>query len=807
MDYSKQNVAEVLLDVVYVVLGVAAVGACSLVTLLHGSQRSSDPTEKVLAAYRQDAEYADLEILYPLDETLFPPEIAPPTFRWKDRRADADAWLVAFDFQDNAGRMSFPSRAPEWTPSDGEWEIVKRRSLEKPAKVAILGYKQTDPQRILSRATISISTSKDEVGAPLFFREVNLPFLLAVKDPAAHIRWRFGEISSKKPPPIVLQKLPVCGNCHSFSADGSTLAMEVDAGNDKGSYAIVPIKEQIMLGWDKIITWSDYRRADNQKTFGLLCQVSPDGRYVVGTVKDRALVVYRPDLAFSQLFFLIKGIMAIYDRETLRFDALPGADDPRYVQTNGTWSPDGETIVFSRSHDKAYDLPVPPGQDYFLVPEQEAEEFLKGGRKFMYDLYRIPFNHGKGGKAEPIQGASDNGMSNYFPKFSPDGKWIVFCKAKSFMLLQPDSELYIIPAEGGEARRLRCNTGRMNSWHSWSPNGKWLVFSSKAYSIYTQLFLTHIDERGQSTPPVVLANFTEKDRAANIPEFANVTPGAIKQIHPEFLDDTNYVRAGVEFDRQGDCENAIRLYRKALEIDPNNAVALANWGACLLRLGKPQEAMSRLTRALEVKPDLANAHSNLGIALSRQNRIPEAVESFRGALRLDPDLALPHLYLGILLQHFGALKEAEAHLHEAVRLNPHDPVAHYTLGLLFCRQGNPGQGAVYFTDTLKEDSDYIPALVSLALVRATSNDETLRNGRQAVELATRACELSQYKHPEALHALAAAYAEVGRFADAVSTGNLAIRGANAAGDKTLADTIERALQLYHHQKPCRSDSP
>ena len=65
------------------------------------------------------------------------------------------------------------------------------------------------------------------------------------------------------------------------------------------------------------------------------------------------------------------------------------------------------------------------------------------------------------------------------------------------MLLQPDSELYIMPAAGGEARRLECNTARMNSWHSWSPNGKWLVFSSKANSPYTQLFLTHIDEQGQ----------------------------------------------------------------------------------------------------------------------------------------------------------------------------------------------------------------------------------------------------------------------------------------------------------------------
>jgi len=790
-----------------VALGAAAVGACSLVTLLQGSQKPADPTQKTPAARRENAQHRQLTILYPLDQTVFPPEIAPPTFRWEDRRAGADAWQVTFDFQDQGPRMSFTCRAPQWTPPDAEWESIKRRSLEKPAQVAILGYDQTDPQRILSRGAVSISTSKDEVGSPLFFREVNLPFLTAVKDPAAHIRWRFGEISSKGPPPIVLQKLPVCGNCHSFSADGSTLAMEVDSGNDKGSYAVAPIREHMTLDRDKIITWSDYRREDKEQTFGLLCQVSPDGRYVVGTVKDRALAVYRPDLAFSQLFFLVKGIMAIYDRETQSFYALPGADDPRHVQTNGTWSPDGKTIVFSRSRDQAYDPPGLRRHDSVLVPTREADEFLKGGRKFTYDLYRIPFNDGKGGKAEPIPGASNNGVSNYFPKFSPDGKWIVFCKAKSFMLLQPDSALYLIPAEGGEARRLRCNTGRMNSWHSWSPNGKWLVFSSKAYSVYTQLFLTHIDERGQSTPPAVLANFTERNRAANIPEFANVRPGAIKRIHAEFLDDTNYLRAGLEFSRQDDCENAVGLYRKALEVNPNNAAALASLGSCLLRLGKPQEAMSHLTRAVEAEPDLANAHSSLGMALSRQNRIPEAVESFRRALRLDPDLALPHLYLGTLLQQLGALEEAEAHLHEAVRLDPHDPFAHYNLGVLFCRVGNFRQGAVHFSDALEQEPDFIPALASLALVRATSHDETLRNGRQAVELATRACELAQYKHPEALHALAAAYAEAGRFGDAVSTANLATRVASAAGNKTLADTVERALGLYQQQKPFRSDTP
>ena len=101
-----------------------------------------------------------------------------------------------------------------------------------------------------------------------------------------------------------------------------------------------------------------------------------------------------------------------------------------------------------------------------------------------YDLYRVPFNDGKGGPPERIVGASQNGMSNSFPKVSPDGKWIVFVQAKNGEVMRPDSQLYIVPFAGGAARRLRSNMAPMNSWHSWSPNGKWLVFSSKARGPY-----------------------------------------------------------------------------------------------------------------------------------------------------------------------------------------------------------------------------------------------------------------------------------------------------------------------------------
>jgi hypothetical protein len=431
---------------------VAVAGSIAFTVLVFGCGRGPTPKPAdVVAAHRTSHGHAPLDLVNPLNGALFPQDIAAPKFRWKAGADRSDMWCVAVGDSGSIA-LSPALDTAEWTPSDDQWEAIKKASLDKSVTVAVIGISRYAPERILAAANITISTSGDDVGAPIFYREVNLPFKDAVKDPSK-IRWRFGPVSSKKQPPIVLDHLPVCGNCHSFSADGSVLGMDVDYANDKGSYAIAPVSEKIVLDDKKIITWDDYKKEDKQPTFGLLSQVSPSGRYVVSTVKDRSVFVPRPDLSYSQLFFPVKGILVVYDRQTETFSSLPGADDPQYVQSNPAWSPDEKYIVFARS--EAYELEGAGNRA--LLTEDECAEFLREGKTFLFDLYRVPFNDGKGGTPEPLTGASTNNMSNFFPKYSPDGKWIVFCKAKSFMLLQPDSELYIMPASGGEARRLACN--------------------------------------------------------------------------------------------------------------------------------------------------------------------------------------------------------------------------------------------------------------------------------------------------------------------------------------------------------------
>jgi Tfp pilus assembly protein PilF len=398
-----------------------------------------------------------------------------------------------------------------------------------------------------------------------------------------------------------------------------------------------------------------------------------------------------------------------------------------------------------------------------------------------YDLYRIPFNGGRGGQPEPIRGASQNGMSNSFPKVSPDGRWIVFVECRNGELMRPDGQLYIVPVTGGEARRLRANTPLMNSWHSFSPNGRWLVFSSKSRGPYTKMFLTHLDPDGNSSPAVLIDDATAANRAVNIPEFVNIPPDGLVKIDVPAVDFYRRYNIAWELAQKGQYEAAIAEWQKTLVLNPGEAVVYLNLGVALARMGKPGEAIEQYRKALAITPDAAELHFRLGSALNDTGKFDEAIAHFRKVLDTRPEnksetydaptynlmgRALagkgqmaealedlqkatqlhpgfgPHLYdYALALVQVNRLDEAQESVEAALRADGDLPAAHVLLGELLARKRQLPEAASEYRRALELRPDFSRAHLDLATVLAAQGDmpgavEHLREAAKGSDQAT-----------------------------------------------------------------------
>jgi len=461
-----------------------------------------------------------LKFIYPFQNSLFPGDFTAPTFYWTDKGTTVKSWKVTIELKDSKKTFTAISNKSYWKPEISAWDSIKSLSKHEDIVVCVEPWNLSNNSFLKYKAKITITISGDEVGAPILYRQIILPTSLAESNNQL-TSYDLVDVSSSKPPAVVLGGFKVCGNCHALTTDGKKIGLDFDAvRRDKGGYFVSKIDSVITFDKDNYLSWT---KLIKKNTFGLLSRLSRDGRYIMVTIKDRVVFEKFEDLEYSQLFFPVNGMLAVYDTQTKEIHELPGANDPDFVQTNAIWTPDDKYIIFART--KA--LPYPekdPKHESVITDESITADFVSGKKDFKYDLFKIPFNDGKGGKPEPIEGASNNGKSNYFPTVSPDGKWIVYCQANNYMMLRPDSRLYIVPVNGGESRKLKCNLPNLNSWHDWSPNGKWLVFASKSFSIFTDLFLTHIDAEGNASVPVLIDIRKRRDCALNYPMFVNRDP-------------------------------------------------------------------------------------------------------------------------------------------------------------------------------------------------------------------------------------------------------------------------------------------
>jgi Flp pilus assembly protein TadD len=783
-----------------------------------------------------------ISVEYPREGSLFPVDMVAPLFQWRDTSPDATVWRVEVIFTERGPKIRQwssgekmqvgpvddslvgyvpPVLTPEqaeshtWRPDAKTWEEMKKHSQRGAATVRFMGYRNRDDKQAVSSGQVTVATSPDAVGAPIMYRDVPLippppeseerGVIKPLPDSVLpKIKWQLRYVSESESK-TVMTGLPTCANCHSVARDGKTLGIDVDGPqNDKGLYALIPIKPISTMSNDYVIHWSAFSEERAQKRFGFMSQVSPDGKYVVtgidvphahGTrVVDRLYNGFYRNYGFGQVFYPTRGVLAWYSRESGKLAPLPGADDPDFVQTSAFWSPDGKYLVYSRAAAKN---PYAPGQKAATYANDPNETQIQ------YDLYRIPFNDGKGGTPERVVGASENGMSNNFPKVSPDGKWIVFVECKNGLLMRPDSKLNIVPFEGGTARPLASNLPVMNSWHTFSPNGRWLAFSSKSPSLYTELYLTHIDADGNASPAILVENATASNRAVNIPEFVNIAPGGLERIDTPATDFYRMFDAAVQLSDKKQFDAAVPAWEKAVSLDPEDARAHNNLGIALAGGGKMTDAVVEYQKSLALNANSSQTENNLGSALAQEGNLAEARQHFENALRINPDNASAEVNLGnALAGEGGHTAEAIALLTKALEAQPSSPDGQNGLGVALAHEGNLEEATPHLLKAVElapQDAGYRFNLGRVFAAQSRFAD-ALVQFEQAATLTSR-------QDPAVLQMLAAMESETGRFADAVTTAQAALDLARRQQNTALAGSLEANLARYRAQALSGAGAP
>jgi tetratricopeptide (TPR) repeat protein len=291
---------------------------------------------------------------------------------------------------------------------------------------------------------------------------------------------------------------------------------------------------------------------------------------------------------------------------------------------------------------------------------------------------------------------------------------------------------------------------------------------------------------------------------------------------------------GNAFDRQGKLDEAIAEYKQALSFKPMHEQAHIFLGAALAKKRQFDEAVSHYSAALKLNPESAVAHNNLARVFQTEGRIDEAMEHYSAAVKLDPGLAQAHNNLGVLMLAKDRTTEGVRELREAMRLNPsdaeseynlalalnqeqqwneaaellatilkkrpNDPNAHYQFAVALTHLHKTREALSHYASALLIQPDFSDALDGLAWILSTSVNPSFRNGPEAVQMAERACVLTNRKDAQKLKTLAAAYAEAGRFAEAVST----IQSAVALGTSSSnSNAWASMLSTYKSGQPWR----
>jgi protein O-mannosyl-transferase len=249
----------------------------------------------------------------------------------------------------------------------------------------------------------------------------------------------------------------------------------------------------------------------------------------------------------------------------------------------------------------------------------------------------------------------------------------------------------------------------------------------------------------------------------------------------------------------------VSIWEDTMAKAPDNPRAHNNYGTLLAQLGQYDKALVHFLKALKIQPEYPDAHNNLALLYFHQGRDDEAETHFRKAQKIKPDYANAYFNYGALLANSGRFDEAAVQYRKTLDFKPNDLTARKYLEEIEVERNKLALTFAEMRRTIEVHPDDATLLNNAAWRLATCPCRSMRNGIEAVKYAERALKLSENREPAMLDTLAAAYAEAGRFDDAVRTAQEAAESAKRQNNRKLVESIESRIRLYQTGKPyCES---
>jgi tetratricopeptide (TPR) repeat protein len=291
---------------------------------------------------------------------------------------------------------------------------------------------------------------------------------------------------------------------------------------------------------------------------------------------------------------------------------------------------------------------------------------------------------------------------------------------------------------------------------------------------------------------------------------------------------------GVYMIEHGNVREATRLYSKALAADEGNVLAATNLASIKMNQKKPKEAIQILERALAKNPDndgicllLGRIHATegqsadavhylqeavrfnpknnqafhaLGQALEANGQPEEAARAFAEAVHLAPRTAEHHCGLGFVLYRLGNFLYAAAELRKAITLNPNVAGYHSDLALVLFEMGEKERAKAEYRAASALEPDWIEKRYAFVAQALASKDTRAGVNSALLPAAKETCQATDFRNAQYVASLAAVYAQMGQFSEALRIAHEAFEVAKEARQETLAGEIQEQVRLYESKK-------